>query len=125
MKKASILFTALIAGTLLLVSWNKASKTNGAVQIRLDFCYVLDGDGLLQGADRNHAVITPSGNTNFACHVSGLDNSTGRAVTFDYSNTGYLCGVDMGIDGVREVTDNWKNVVSASGNVTLQCKTRK
>ena len=116
MKKLSISLFTIIALALFLVSWTTASKYDGAVHIGPTTCGVLDGDGNIILADGN-AVITPFGNGNLKCQVKLADNSTGRAVTYDYENTGLLCNVTG-----AGLTDKWHETVSKSGNVTLQCK---
>ncbi len=121
MKKTSIILTSLLAACLLFVSWNKARKATGAVHIGMDFCYVLDGNKVIQVADKDNVVITPSGNGHYKCKAKDLPNNSRKGVQWDFSNTGYLCGVDYGVDGQEGVTDDWQNTVSATGNVTLQC----
>ena len=118
MKKVSILFTALVSCSLFLVSWKSASNMEAAVRIDDFNCSVFDGDGgsaLVTG----DVVITSSGNTNFKCKGSGVPNSTGAAVIWNYENTGTLCYTQGG------ATEDWQSVVSASGNATLQCKIHK
>lgn len=119
MKKVSILFTALVSCSLFLVSWTTASNKEAAVRIDEFGCTVLNGDG---GFDfvSGSVVITSSGNTNFKCKGTGLTNSTGAAVIWNYANSGgLLCNTQSG------ATEDWQSVVSASGNVTLQCKIHK
>ena len=119
MKKVSILLTAVAAVSFLLISWS-ASKTSYSPAIHIDgfSCGMLDGNGGGITADASSVVITSSGNVNFKCSVSGVANSTGSAVQWNFDNTGLLCGTTVG------VTDQWKETVSASGNATLSCKGR-
>ena len=117
MKKLSIIFTALFAVSLLLVSWNKATKVEASVAIGPLGCTVLDGDGNGYGGT-GWGVATSSGNVNFRCTGSGAPNSTGKAVHWDYDNTGLLCSTTVGW------TDNWKEVVDSDGDVNLQCRIR-
>ena len=119
MKKVSILLTAVAAVSFLLISWS-ASKTtySPAIHISGFGCGMLDGDGGGVAADRSRVVITSSGNANLKCSVSGVANSTGSAVHWDFDNTGFLCGTTVGL------TEQWKETVSASGNATLTCKGR-
>jgi hypothetical protein len=115
MKKASILFTAIVSCSLMLVSWKAASNKAAAVRIDDFGCTVLDGEG--NGAYvTGDVVITSSGNTNFKCKGKGISNPTGAAVIWNYQNSGLLCSTLNGL------TEDWQSVVSASGNVTLQCK---
>jgi hypothetical protein len=62
-------------------------------------------------------VITNSANSNgmMRCQAQVTLSPDGRAVRFNYENTGQLCVTLAGI------TDRWNNVVSASGQVTLTC----
>jgi|GEM_PF-4917941 len=115
MKKVSIVLTAVVAFSFLLISWNKAAKIAASVHINDFSCGVLDGNGGFALATGD-IVITSSGNGNMKCKATGVGNSTGSAVIWNNANTGLLCGTAAG------VTDDWHNVVSASGNVTLQCK---
>ena len=118
MRKVSIVFTALIAVAILLVSWNKAQKVFAAIHINDFGCGLFDGDGGFVAASSSQTVITSSGNENLKCQVKDVANSTGKAVRYDFASTGLLCGTFTG------VTDQWHETVSASGNATLQCKTR-
>jgi len=115
MKKVSILFTAFAACSLFLVSWKTASNKEASVHINDFGCGVLDGDGNFASVTGD-VVITSSGNANFKCKGSGVPNSTGTAVIWNFENSGYYCNTFAGL------TDNWQTVVSASGNVTLICK---
>jgi hypothetical protein len=115
MKKASILFTAIAACSLFLVSWKTASNKEAAVHINDFGCSVFDGDGN-PASVTGDLVLTKSGNTNFKCKGTGVPNSTGSAVIWNFENTGAYCNTITG------VTDDWQTVVSASGNVTLICK---
>lgn len=89
----------------------------GAVVIHDGGCGVINGDGGFTSATISNAVIT-KGPGKLTCRVSGAPNSTGTAQIFNFENTGLLCGAPSG------VTQRWRNVVSASGEVTLTCWTR-
>ena len=117
MKKATILFTVLASFSLLFISWRNSKKAESAVHIGLDVCNVLDGDGDIVPLGSGDVVITSSGNGKRSCKASGVDNSTGSAVIWNFANRGLLCLVQ----GVGP-TDDWQNVVSASGQVNLQCR---
>jgi hypothetical protein len=73
-------------------------------------CTLLDGAGLVVLGTR-HVVRTPNGRFNDVCSAKGVNNPTGAAVQWDYSNTGLLC------DG----STDWRETVSASGNATITC----
>lgn len=79
---------------------------------------MLDGDGNLVVTSGSISVKTHGGTTTFVYKAKGVPNSTGRAVIYNYENTGLLCGTALGL------TKDWQNTVSASGNVTLVCKLR-
>ena len=96
-----------------------ADDTPGPAVVIMDFgCGVLDGNGNGFSATASQAVITGNARNNgkLTCKVKGVPNPTGRAVIFNFANTGFLCGT------LSDVTADWQNVVSASGNVTLQCR---
>lgn len=116
MKKLSILFTAIIAISITLVSWNKAKVLESSVHLSDFGCGMIDGDGGFIAATSSDVIFTSSGNANFKCSIKGAANSTGSAVHYDFASTGLLCGTLNG------VTDQWKETVSANGNATLQCK---
>ena len=116
MKKLSIAFVVLTALTITLVSWNthssvQSSKVAPAVVINDFGCGMFDGDGGFVFTDNSHAVITSSGNSLLKCSVTGVANSTGKAVHY----RDFLCGTFLGL------TTDSHEVVSASGNATLTC----
>jgi hypothetical protein len=79
-------------------------------------CGMIDGDGNPFIADISSVVITSSGNANLKCQTKGtVPNSTGKAVVYNFENTGITCETTSG------VTAKWKETVSASGNATLTC----
>jgi hypothetical protein len=112
MKKVSIVFTAVIALSIMLISWNKAKTVEAAVHIDGFGCALFDGDGNLALATGTSAVITSQG-IHIKCQVKGLPNSTGKAQHFDFDNTGFTC--------IGEDEPTWHETVSASGNATLTC----
>ncbi len=112
MKKLSILFTAIIAISITLISWNQSKAMAGAVHIDDLGCLVFDGDGNLAFTPEGRAVIT-SNNVHVKCQIKGLPNSTGKAQKFNFDNTGFTC--------IGEPEPTWHETVSASGNATLTC----
>jgi hypothetical protein len=70
-----------------------------------------NGTGGFGGIGAGVIVQTPSGRSNVTCTVTGVSNTTGRAVHWDFENTGNTCG--GGTD--------WKQTLSASGNAKLVC----
>jgi hypothetical protein len=109
---------ALLLAATLTGSDSVAQANNGAVVINDQGCALLDGDGNSISTSESHAVITNSknGNTLLKCSVKGVANSTGKAVHFDFDNTGITCATNSGS------TENWHETVSASGNATLTCR---
>lgn len=96
-----------------------ASADSAALVIDGRLCGLLDGNGKIVLTNSSHSVVTQSANGNrvLKCSVKGVA-STGRAVHFDFNNTGLKC--DVGILEIK-LTANWHNKVSKSGNATLTC----
>jgi hypothetical protein len=115
MKKFILPFIALVFLSVAAISWTH--KFDGAVVISDQGCTLLDGDGGFAVADSDHSVITPSDNAKLTCKVSGVPNSSGKAVRYSYESLNIGCN----IVGAGVSTD-WQEVVSASGNATLQCR---
>jgi hypothetical protein len=113
MKKLSIVFVALLALTITLISWNtRSSAVEPAIVINDFGCGMQDGDGGFVFTDISHTVITSSENSTLKCSVKGVANSTGKAVQYK----DFICGTFLGL------TTNSHTVVSASGNATLTCR---
>jgi hypothetical protein len=118
MKKLIIPFVALFVVAVTLISWRSHTAAKAAaVHISDAGCGLLDGDGFFAVAASDATVITSSGNGKLTCKASGLANSTGKAVKYDNASTGALCNV-VGAGA----TDDWQEIVSASGQATLQCR---
>jgi len=115
MKKFIVSFVAVLAVSIALVSWNNrhAVRPDGAVHIDINACGVIDGNGNFYLSTDGNAVITPSGNDKLQCKASGAPNATGHAVNYN----GFLCNTPTGL------TTDSRETVSASGNVTLTCRT--
>jgi len=90
---------------------------NAAVVINDITCGLLDGNGGFVITNDSHAVVTGSNNGNglLWCKASNVANSTGKAVHWDFSNTGLLCSTPAG------TTNRWNETVSASGEAMLRC----
>lgn len=88
--------------------------------ILTDFgCTFLDGDGGYVSTNDTKSVITMGGkgsNIILKCHASGAANSTGKAVKWNFDNTGRPCVTHFG------TTEDWRIVVSADGQATMTCK---
>jgi hypothetical protein len=110
MKKFILPFIALVFASVAFISWKSA--TEGAVVINDFGCGMMDGDGNFVYTEASHAVITPSNNTTLKCSVTGVANSTGKAVNYK----DFLCGTPLGL------TTDSHETVSASGNATLTCR---
>jgi len=94
---------------------------NAALVIEMDpgNCGVLDGNGnVVNIAGTTHSVQNNAGNTKLTCKGIVTPAADGKAVKFTFDTSpipGLLCGTPGGS------TDNWKNIVSAEGDVTLTC----
>ena len=82
-------------------------------------CGLIDGDGNSFSTNDTKVVNSNNGKggqINFACYASGVPNNQGRAVHWDYDNTGLTCGTLFGS------TTDWRIVVDTEGNAVLKCK---
>lgn len=79
-------------------------------------CAVGDGDGGLHITFDSSFVIYSSGKAVLRCQATGLPNSSGAVVYFNFANTGQVC--DLGPFGA---TTNWVNKVSKLGTSQLTC----
>jgi hypothetical protein len=111
-----------------------ASETQRALVIHKGetwWCGIADGNGEVVWPIYPVNIITHShnGNAQHICHADGVANPTGRAIVW---KPGDLPGVDVcGIVGVPgfelpdpediTITNDWKQVISASGHATLTC----
>jgi hypothetical protein len=81
-------------------------------------CNMFDGDGNIFFTTDTHGVVTNSNNNNvnIRCQAEVTPPATGRAAVWSQAtHPGVQCSTMAGL------TDNWRNVVSASGNATLTC----
>ena len=117
MKKMIFSFFVVMAMTIALISWKTAKTTaGGAIHIDDLTCGMLDGNGGFVVTTNSAQVITPSGNDNFKCQADNVPNASGKAVKWNYANTGLICGTALG------GTTDFQEIVSGSGQATLQCK---
>jgi hypothetical protein len=99
------------------------------VQIGVGGCYMVDGDGTpFFAASPSVKVKVAKDNTLIlTCHVENVPNSTGRAVIYNFANTGSACFInDPLLGGTPIPTNRWQSVVSAggptnTGNADLSC----
>jgi hypothetical protein len=85
-------------------------------------CSIIDRNGHIATfnfPDLEHEEITvsESGNIDANCKV---DLGTGPQETFNNGNTGFSC-VLAGSNGPITTTTDWQEVISASGQTTIQC----
>jgi hypothetical protein len=84
-------------------------------------CDMLDANKLAFKAEEAQIVISnnseePSvNNITLKCKAT-LKTPPPSALQFDYDNTGFVCGI------TGDVTTNWHQTISASGESTLTCK---
>lgn len=91
-------------------------------------CGLLGVDNDFETSSDTRRVVTHSanGNATFKCQAE-VENSTGKTAAYDFSTTGYLCGVMT--EGVMEMTEQWQQTVSAGNKdgkarATLICHLR-
>jgi hypothetical protein len=122
-KKLAASVTVVLLATIGLVTIHahQVSAAEAAAEpavVISDFgCNLFNGMGVLVFTNESHGVITSSNNDNsmMRCQAQVTPSPEGRAVRFNYDNTGMLCMTQSG------ATDRWNNVVSASGQATLTC----
>ena len=112
----------LLASVLLAVfGFSAQTFANSAVVIAGESCGMLAGGGgfVVTNDTKRTASPSPNGNTVFQCRTD-LPGHDGGAYHFDFNTTGgALCGV-LTQDGFV-TTENWKEVISSSGNAVLTC----
>ena len=120
MKRLAVLSglaTVLVFGALAA-----STRTEGAVIINDGGCALVDQNGTATiSADSDHAVINRS-NSHLMCKVSDVANPTGKAVHWDFANTGLVCRVYGPGGNSVTTTEDWHQTTSASGQATLICK---
>src|SRR5215470_4749251 len=120
MKKA-FLTTALLSGFLACASFS--ALADPAVVIKPDGgCALFDGNRAFAFTTNTQITATqsPNGNSTFKCQANVTPSSSGQAVQWNQGNTGALCGIDNPFG--FQVTDDWHETVSASGQATLICQ---
>jgi hypothetical protein len=93
-----------------------ATQAESAQVLDVSACTVLDGNGnVYRTSEKNHAVYNKAGDI-LKCDAKDIPNDAKKTVQYDKASTGYRCSTG------QHMTDDWKLVVSASGNATLTCK---
>lgn len=103
-----------------LLTLSTAAMADGAVVIDTGTCHMKDGNG---NAIVTHDVHITANKNNvlFRCDASVTASDTGQAVHYNFDTTdGAHCVVNTGVTGLQ-TTDDWQEVVSASGQATLSC----
>lgn len=106
-----VLFSVFFAGFLF---------ADNAVKIDDFGCGVLDGNGHYYYTTDSRTTLTDStpGVAILKCFAKNVANPSGEAKHFDHASTGLMCNTHRG------TTHDWKETVSADGNVVLTCKVR-
>jgi hypothetical protein len=120
--------TWIVAGVL-LVGGSIAHAAPPLVQINVGGCTMSDGNGntIISSDPKLKVKVSTQSAKNtltLTCEISNVPNDTGRAVIYNFANTGG--GVCMITDPLRNVVrpaDVWQETVSASGEAILTCMT--
>jgi hypothetical protein len=107
-----ICLTALL--TILYAS--ERAQADQAVVVREGWCGLLDGDGGIASGEGVFLMSNAGGVSTLRCSLDDVPNSTGRAVHWNYENTGMSCMTTEG------TTTDWHETVSAAGRATLVCR---
>jgi hypothetical protein len=108
MKKTSILLAAVLAVSILLISW-VATSGNAAIVITETDCSLLDGDGAPVYSNDIHGVLTSAGTLMLTC-CAQVPNSSGKAIIYK----------DIAVNTVVG-PGTCQEIISASGQATLTC----
>ncbi len=125
MNRKQILSGATIAAfAAILLAWAPSASVQAepaTVGMGTTGCALLDGDGNIISSDEFQSVETNNGKGTgkLTCKAFDVPNNTGKAVHWDFNNTGLLCNG----------SENWKIVVSqnedgTTGDATMQCRFR-
>ena len=116
----------LLALVLALPAISRAESEQAAVVINGGGCTVRDSSGADVLATDVHKTITnnKNGNVTLRCQAKDVPNDTGKAVLWDFNNTGgRKCGID--VNGSFVMTDDWQETLSADGRATIVCHIKK
>lgn len=103
----------------LLVLFAVSAAADPAIIVTDNGCGLLDGDGGQVFSSSDKTVFSNNGqggNVTLKCYLSGVANSTGKAVKWNFDNTGAACVTLFG------ATFNWREVVDSEGDAVLTCK---
>jgi len=111
---------AALAMAILAPGWRQELQAENYAAVHIDgvTCGMLDGGGnatVLTNATQS--LTNHGGRAKLTCKASGVPNATGKAVRWNFANTGALCGIPG--DGV---TEDWQEVIDELGEATLQCR---
>ena len=109
---------ALVLGTLVavgVIATTTASATGPVAEVDGFACGVLDAEGNAVAATSSHATWFASGKVYVRCEAT-VTNDTGRRITFNFANTGFLCETVF-----AGPTENWTNTVGYNGSSQLTC----
>ena len=115
----------ICASVLMLVA--SAVYAEPAFIITEGSCGMADGDGgSITSTDvkQVNSNSQKNGNITLKCYATGVDNSTGKVVKYNFENTwGASCSTLKTFPEIsQQFTDDWKEVVSADGDAVLTCK---
>lgn len=115
-----LLATVAISSAALLVP---AAQAAPALSITEGQCGLIDAAMNTVISDRVQLLRTqsPTGVVTFRCQTSDVGNDTGRAVIYNFANTGIQCALQDPISGLR-ITNDWQLTISPSGQATLSCR---
>ena len=113
----------LLAAMAFVVALRAICNASRAVVNRETGCTVLDGDGNEVTGDKSLVVQTNNDNNcnvTFTCKASGVPNTTGGTVKWNFNNT------DLPCDTTVEDTEIWQETLTYSsktrtGNASLIC----
>jgi hypothetical protein len=94
-----------------------AKSANAAVVIKGGSCSLLDASGVVVAGQKFHAVTNRNG-SKATCRAKGFTNTTGKAIRFNFANTGVQCQTPGGL------TNRWHQVITPSGRARVVCHFR-
>jgi hypothetical protein len=130
MKKIAV----FCVGCLSIVVLNASAEPAVVIKVDDSSGFLFDGDGNATPVICDSLDVETNSQTgviNFSCRGKGLPNSSGRAVKYDiYNNPLYWqdgiiipCAF-LNSDGMLELSDNWTESISASGNFVFRCQVK-